>query len=162
MSNSPYETKIKIDISGFENKLKNIQKTLKKRVRVGVLHAETYDNGATTADVASWNEGDGDIRDNTPQRSVIGLPLELYREEIIEAGKDVLRKEGLTERGVKKALKEIGKTARDAIVSAFDNSADGKWAENAPSTVKRKGFNRPMVETGTLASNIEWEVIDGE
>lgn len=162
MSNSPYETKIKIDISGFENKLRNIQKTLKKRVRVGVLHAETYDNGATTADVAAWNEGNGSIGENAPQRSVIGLPLELYRKEIIEAGKDVIRKEGLTETSVKKALKEIGKTARDAIITAFDNRAEGEWAENAQSTVKRKGFNRPMVDTGTLVSNIEWEVVDGE
>ena len=162
MSNSPYETKIKIDISGFENKLKNIQKTLKKRVRVGVLHAETYDNGATTADVAAWNEGDGDIGDNTPQRSVIGLPLELYRDEIIDAGKDVISKEGLTAKGVNKALKEIGKTARDAIISAFDDSAGGRWPDNAESTILRKGFNFPMVETGTLVSNIEWEVVNGE
>lgn len=162
MSKSPYETKIKIDISGFENKLKNIQKTLKKRVRVGVLHSETYDNGATTADVAYWNEGDGDIRDNTPQRSVIGLPLELYRDEIIDAGKDVVKKEGLSSQSIKKALNAIGETARDAIIAAFDNRADGNWAENAPSTIKRKGSDRPMIDTGTLASNIEWEVVNGE
>lgn len=162
MSSSPYEINIKIEISCFENKLKNIQKALKKRVRVGVLNAETYDNGATTAQIAAWNEGNGMIGESTPQRSVIGLPLELYREEIIDSGKSVISKEGLTANGVKKALKEIGKTARDAIISAFDNRAEGEWSENAPSTVKRKGFNFPMVETGTLVSNIEWEVVDGE
>lgn len=161
MAKSPYDLKIDIDISGIEGALQGLEKALKKRVHVGVLNAKTYDNGVTTAEVAAWNEGNGFFNGNTPQRSVIGLPLDLYREEIIDAGIDVIRKEGLTAKSVNNALKEIGKTARDAIISAFDDSADGHWEDNAEETILRKGVNFPMVNTGTLASNIEWEVVDG-
>lgn len=173
MAESPYKIAIKIDDTGFERKLKNIQNALKKKVRVGILHAETYENGSTTADVASWNEieGNGETVDvkaqetfnhGTPKRSVIKVPLKLYEKEIYEAGKDVIKKEGLSSQSIKNALNAVGETARDAIIAAFDNSADGNWAENKPSTIKRKGSDKPMIHTGTLASNIEWEVVNGE
>lgn len=165
MANSPYSLDIKIDATGFENRLKSIKKALNKRVRVGILHAESEENGATTAEIASWNEGDGFFGANdTPQRSVIGLPLSesMYREDIIDAGLDVLEKEGVTAKGVKKALKAIGETAHWAILSAFDSSANGQWAKNSKETLKKKIGEKPMIDTGTLVSNIEWEVVDGE
>lgn len=165
MTQSPYETKIKIDATGFETRLKDIKKALNKRVRVGILHADTEENGATTAQIASWNEGDRVFGANaTPQRSVIGLPLSenMYREDIIDSGLDVLKTEGLTEKGVKKALNAIGETAHWAIISSFDNSAKGQWAPNAKSTLRRKIGDKPMIDTGTLVSNIDWEVVDGE
>lgn len=165
MASSPYSLNIKIDATGFENRLKNIKKALNKRVRVGILHAESEENGATTAEIAKWNEGDGFFGANdTPQRSVIGLPLSesMYREDIIGAGIDVLEKEGVTEKGVKKALKAIGEMAHWAILSAFDSSANGQWAQNSKETLKKKIGDKPMIDTGTLVSNIDWEVVDGE
>ena len=46
---------------------------------------------------------------------------------------------------------------KSLIVKAID---DGIPPPNAPSTVKRKGFDHPLVETGEMRDNVEYR-IDG-
>ena len=33
----------------------------------------------------------------------------------------------------------------------------GGWTPNAPATIKRKGSNRPLVDTGQLVNTVDWE-----
>lgn len=57
-----------------------------------------------------------------------------------------------------KMCKDIGKMMVKDIRSVFGNTS--KLAPNAPSTIRRKGRNEPLVDTGTLRSKVDYRVED--
>ena len=54
--------------------------------------------------------------------------------------------------------KRVGKQMVKDIQSIFGDTS--KLAPNAPSTIKRKGRNEPLVDTGTLRSKVNYRVED--
>ena len=52
-------------------------------------------------------------------------------------------------------LSQIG---RSTVKRVKDIIKQGTTAPNAPATIKKKGFDHPLYETGTLLDNIEYEV----
>ncbi|AZV02122.1 hypothetical protein Arno162_82 [Pectobacterium phage Arno162] len=54
------------------------------------------------------------------------------------------------------ALNTFGKEAQDAIKETFGNTALLK--SNAPATIKKKGFNSPLIETSELRDRLTYRV----
>lgn len=59
----------------------------------------------------------------------------------------------------KAALKRAGMTAQN-IVRAWFTDPRNHWAPNAPSTIKRKGSSRPLIDTGELRKSITYVIVD--
>jgi len=54
---------------------------------------------------------------------------------------------------VERQLKLAGTVAANAAKAWFTNSKN-HWAPNAPSTIRRKGSSRPLIDTGALRQAI--------
>ena len=56
------------------------------------------------------------------------------------------------------ALKVLGKVVEEQVREQIENW-DGRYPNNKKSTVARKGFNKPLVETGTMKRSVKSRVI---
>jgi hypothetical protein len=54
-------------------------------------------------------------------------------------------------------LRRAGMVAQNLVRAWFVNPRNG-WAPNAPSTIRRKGSNRPLIDTGELRKSITYVV----
>lgn len=119
---------------------------------VGVFFdTDTYENGATVAQVAAWNEyGTEDI----PSRPFMRQSFDENRknlEQILEEGfGDLLDGKILPSSVLNKAGKELKTKMKKKIV-------DFKTPPNAPSTIRKKGFDNPLIHTKKLLRSIEFK-----
>ena len=114
-------------------------------------------SGADVVAYATINENGGDKGNNPPRRSFIASTLNLHYKVYT----------ALLVRGVRTAVR-TGKP--QAATKAVEDTAErykrdigrridsGVGPRNAASTVARKGFNHPLVETGTLRKAIAWRM----
>jgi hypothetical protein len=58
------------------------------------------------------------------------------------------------------SLKRAGLTAQN-LVRAWFTDPRNNWAPNAPSTIKRKKSDKPLIDTGELRKSITYVVADG-
>lgn len=119
----------------------------------------TYDDGTTVAMVALYNEFG---TSNIPARSFVRGALFQYKAQIekviAKSLADYLSKK--TQDAVT-PLAKIGKFAASRVVARINTP--GLWAKpNAPATVRKKGFNRPLHDTGKLAKSITYAVRAGD
>jgi hypothetical protein len=61
---------------------------------------------------------------------------------------------------IRKALLDVGQEAQQDVQNWFTNPQNG-WAANSPTTVKAKGSDKPLIDTGALRDAITF-VIRGE
>ena len=55
----------------------------------------------------------------------------------------------------KQACDAVGEYVRGLIMKSIN---EGDWARNAPSTIKKKGKNNPLIDTTTLIKSIDYEI----
>lgn len=124
-------------------------------LRVGFLENSRYlakgKKGAAlnVAQVAFWNEF-GTVR-SPPRpffRTTIARESKTWGDKL---GKAVVA----TNYDGQKALALLGQSMRDDVESAI-----AQWAapRNAPSTIARKGFDKPLVDTGVMQRAVDYEV----
>lgn len=134
----------------------------RKVLRLGVLPREAAlphpsRQGVTVGDVARWNEyGTPD----TPARSWLRDWVDINERDIIQNMiTDTLRllfqkqQEGEAE-----ALGKRGTVYRRSMIDRirYENAFVG----NRPSTIKKKGFDLPLIDTETFVESIRWDVVD--
>lgn len=56
-------------------------------------------------------------------------------------------------KGVQDGLHKAGRVAESAAIDWFTNPANG-WAPNSPETIKLKGSDKPLIDTGELRKSI--------
>jgi len=123
-----------------------------QHVRVGFLEGATYPDGTPVAAVAFWNEyGNG----RAPARPFFRTMLAnestgwaLKMQKLYKATKgDGSRILGMMGDDIKGALKQSIST----------------WSDppNAESTVARKGFNKPLIDTSHMINSVNFEVTNG-
>lgn len=99
---------------------------------------------------------------HTPPRPVIEPAIEANKEEIAE-----LLEEAASERmqGNKREwlnnLRKAGMMGQNVSRGWFTDRRNG-WAENAPATIKAKGSNRPLIDTGAMRRAITYVVDTGK
>ena len=127
-----------------------VDKAASGTVRVGIIESQTYPNGESVAQVAYWNEyGTATI----PARPFFRNTIAEKQGEWADKAAELLKQSDDTNH----ALALIGEGVKGDIVETIQNFRE---PENAPSTVKRKGFDKPLVDTGDLWRAIQSEVVE--
>lgn len=143
--------------SKFRSALRNaVSKAAGGTVRVGILETQTYPTkdgkgDVSVAQVAYWNEyGTATI----PARPFFRNTIAEKQDEWADNAASILQH---ADGDVGKALALIGEGVKGDIVETIQNFSE---PENAPSTVKKKGFNKPLIDTGDLWRAIQSEVVE--
>ena len=158
-------SRLNVSIKADTQALKDVQKGLSKAgyVKVGVLgnEASRGEEGINNAELGAVQEF-GSASKNIPPRSFLRAPLEGDKKQIIKALQSKAVKKAIEEGNAEAALELVGIAAEGVVDEAFATSGGGTWAANKPSTVRKKGSSRPLVDTGELRRSITSEVISGE
>lgn len=135
--------KIKIDDKDIFKALKKQKATLE----VGFWD-DTYSDGESVASVAAFNEYGGG---NTPPRPFMNNCFKRNKRKWVKNVRDRLP----VTLDAKKTFQTLGE---DMIEDLRMEIYRTNTPPNAPSTVKRKGFNKPLIDTGKMVSSIRMEV----
>lgn len=119
------------------------------KVKVGIVEQATYENGRSIAQVAYWNEyGTATI----PPRPFFRQTIAEHKDEWPEKAAAVMRRNG---GDATQTLELMGESVKGQLVETIQNFRE---PPNAESTVRKKGFNKPLIDTGTLWRSIGYEV----
>ena len=117
------------------------------RLRVGFIDSATYPDGQNVASVAFWNEY-GTAR--IPPRPFMRTTIAQNRENWVEMVRKLV-----PIHGADLSLLKLGEEMKGKLVFSILS-----WVEppNAPYTIKKKGFNKPLVETAQMSRSISYEL----
>ena len=117
-------------------------------VRVGVLESATYPDGTPVAMVAFWNEYG---TKTSPVRAFFRTTVSDQKKNWVLSVQNLMKMHD----DPKKVMGLIGEHMRGQIVQSINTWTD---PPNAPYTVRMKGFNAPLRDTGQLMRSISFEV----
>lgn len=135
-------------------KVGSLANTLKKysemnaSVRVGVLENATYPDGTPVAMVAFWNEYG---TKTSPVRAFFRTTVSDQKKNWVLSVQNLMK----IHDDPKKVMGLMGEHMRGQIVQSINTWTD---PPNAPYTVRMKGFQKPLVDTGQLMRSISFEV----
>ena len=135
----------------------------RKTVSAGIhTDAGNEKNGESIAQVAFWNEfgttreKDGAKVQHIPARPFVRLTFEEHNKEWHDEADTQLTamvNGGKTANG---ALNAVGRRMAKDIKSIIGDTS--KLRHNAPATIRKKGFDKPLYETGKLKAAIDFKV----
>ncbi len=123
-------------------------------VKVGFQHglASEEKTGADICDVAAFNElGTEHIPSRPFLRNSIDENENMIRAFLQSQVVDII-KNGKT---AEQALKEIGVFQKSLVQDMIE---EGYFEPNAESTVRRKGSDHPLIDTGTMKNSVEFVI----
>lgn len=138
------------------DKLKTALEDIAKRaasarlVRVGFMEGATYPDGTPVAAVAAWNEY-GSL--NRPPRPFFQA---MINAEKAGWGAKVAAQLKRTNYNADRTLGIMGEDIKGALAQSITDFATPALAE---STIERKGFEKPLVDTGHMLNSITYEVL---
>ena len=124
-----------------------------KTIKAGVLKGAGSYKGVSISQVAKWNEY-GTDNGHIPSRPFIAIATDENKGWQSEVKMQVGRINSSAD--VNGALNTIGKKMKEDIKSVFGDRS--KLRPNAPSTIAKKGFDAPLIDTGKLQEAIDFEV----
>lgn len=127
-------------------------KDMNASVRVGVLENATYPDGTPVAMVAFWNEYG---TKTSPVRAFFRTTVSDQKKNWVLSVQNLMKMHD----DPKKVMGLMGEHMRGQIVQSINTWTD---PPNAPYTVARKGFNKPLVEHGIMMRSISYEVSENE
>lgn len=86
-----------------------------------------------------------------PARPFMQLAWSMFQEKRPTVQKAIARKLVTGEISIDQALAQIGLALEGCIVKSIKN---GNWTPNAPSTVRKKGFDKPLINTAHLMQSV--------
>lgn len=130
---------------------RELQKMTNMEVQVGFQGDEKYEDGTTIAEVAAYNEfGSSD----TPERPFMRQSFENHESEL-QAACDAANRLVSSGGSADQALQQIGVVAKGLVQEEIVN---GGFAPNAESTIKKKGSEQPLIDTGTMRQSVNFVV----
>lgn len=131
---------------------KELEQLAKMEVQVGFqADSGSYENGATLAEVAAYNELG---TSSTPARPFMRKSFENHEKELQNACDQVnktLAKGGTTQQ----ALDELGAFVKGLVQEEI---VSGDFAPNADSTIAKKGSDKPLIDTGFMRQSVNYQV----
>lgn len=121
-------------------------------LRVGFLEGATYPNGTPVAMIAA-------IQDyGAPSK---GIPPRPFFRNVIAAGKNTWGKDLTSiliaaDYNARLALGRMGELIKGQIQTSINK---GSFAPLKPATVKRKGFDKPLIDTAHMVNSVDHEVV---
>ena len=122
------------------------------RVRVGFLEGSTYPDGKPVAMIAAiqeWGTADGRI----PSRPFFRTMIKQKQREWGPAMAGLLKNNGYD---IRRTLDITGQAIAGQL---RDSIVNGAWVPNAPSTVVKKGFDKPLIDTSHMLNSVDHQVI---
>ena len=134
---------------------KQIKELEKLQVRVGYQHGkETHEeSGADIADIAMWNEV-GTSR--SPARPFMRNSVDNNADKINAMCKAQLNKIATGSSTAQDVLNALGVMQKGLIQSEIVN---GTFVPNAPSTIKRKKSDKPLINTGRMRQSVSYVIV---
>ncbi len=130
---------------------RELQKMTNMEVQVGFQGDEKYEDGTTIAEVAAYNEfGSSD----TPERPFMRQSFENHESEL-QAACDAANRLVSSGGSADQALQQIGVVAKGLVQEEIVN---GGFAPNAESTIRKKGSEQPLIDTGTMRQAVNFVV----
>lgn len=130
---------------------RELQKMTEMEVRVGFQGDEKYEDGTSIAEVAAHNElGSSD----TPERPFMRQSFENHESEL-QAACDAANRLVSSGGSADQALQQIGVVAKGLVQEEIVN---GDFAPNAESTIRKKGSEQPLIDTGTMRQSVNFVV----
>ena len=126
-------------------------------VKVGFIAdgagSEDHGDGLTVTQVAVFNEFG---TSTAPERAALRTTADEIKPSMATLADRMLDKIVQGKSTVKQALEIMGLKAQAAIREAINN-----WTTppNAPSTIRQKGANNPLVDTGQMRNSVEFESV---
>ena len=129
-----------------------MEKLRSKRVFVGFQAGKvTDDRGVDMAQIAAFNElGTSDI----PARPFLRKTMEDSEDDIQAFCEE--RVQEIVEGGTAEdALKQLGVYGKSLIQAKIK---DGTWKPNAPSTIRKKKSDKPLIDTGRMRQSVNYVI----
>lgn len=124
------------------------------QVMVGVPAGKTEEDGTSLALVAAVNEF-GSQDGHTPERSFLRAGIRENLAEFKRLNAFTLKALAIGRTTEGQALALLGELAKSKVQ---DKIVHGPFTPNAPSTIARKGSDRPLVDSGNLRQSITYEI----
>lgn len=141
--------KMTADGRRFENLLRELAE---KEVRIGFQKgAATEDDGTDICDVAMWNEL-GTV--NIPSRPFLRNSVD-ENENKIKSFLKSKKNDIVNGVSAEQILKEIGLFQKNLIQEKI---TEGDFTPNAPSTIKKKGSSKPLIDTGRMRQSVNYVI----
>lgn len=143
------------DSSCYRSILRNLADLESTEVQVGLFTQELHDNGYPIVEAAIVNEygsDDGKISERPAHRATFDKNETQIGNRIEKA----VTTERLKDGTVEQALDKVGDWYEDKLKKAVK-----AWRKppNKESTVKRKGFNNPLIHTEKTVNSIESKIV---
>jgi phage gpG-like protein len=146
--------KIDGDFSVLEKLIKELHSNV--HVKIGILGAASYDNGATIAGIGAVHEF-GSLSENIPKWSFLKMPLEKNQVEIANMIKPKMQTL-IEKQDVKGIFKILGIAGESMIQKAFDTGGFGTWTDITAETKIKKGSSSILIDAGVLRKSITSKV----
>ena len=142
---------VKLIDHGFDNIIRQALKLDGKGVKVGIRRGKGSHDGTDMLDIAVYNHfGTATI----PARPFVSDCAEKNAGQIKEAQKRLVYRVYQGSLSADGALAQLGAWY---VNVQQGHILHGGWTPNAPATIKRKGSNKPLVDTGQLVNTVDWE-----
>lgn len=133
-------------------------------VKVGVLADDQLHPGDSigAAGLAAVHEFGSQSR-KIPERSFLRKTLFMKKDEYnawVERNKDGIMADITKGNFYFSVLPKIGSLWVSYVLECFKTGGFGSWAPNSAETVRRKGSDKPLIDTGALRRSITFEVTD--
>ena len=141
-----------INLSGgdkLQAKLAEMGKRMSGRLDVGFFEGETYPDGTSVPTVAFWNEfGTSEIPSRPFFRAMIAEKSPAWG-SILGKSAEANNFDG------QESLSTLGQVMKEQLSGSING-----WTvpSNAPSTIAKKGFDKPLIDSGQLLRAPEYKV----
>ena len=141
---------------GWSDLVREARKLDGLEVSAGILeNSGNYAKGQSLVDVAIWNEyGTSRI----PSRPFIRISSDDNRNAWGKLAENCAGKVLRGNMSARSAGEAVGQQMVKDIKKVFGDK--GKLAPNAPSTIKKKGHDKPLIDTGKLRDSVNYRVED--
>lgn len=133
----------------LEKHLHGLAKRMSGAVEVGFLEGATYPDGTPVAAVAFWNE-----------YGASGPPRPFFRRMIAQEsptwGDKIAKLAQATDDDGPKVLALMGEDIQGALIKSINDLTSPPLA---PSTIKRKGFDKPLIDTSHMVNSTGYRVV---
>ncbi|WP_116892083.1 hypothetical protein [Pseudomonas syringae] len=143
----------KLNTRGLDNLAKRVIALARLKVKTGFFE-DTYEDGVPVAQVAAWNEYGTRFH---PQRPFMQESLEQAKQKIIQALKLAFKSAIKGDRASRRIMKSLGALVVKEMKATISSYPGG----NSPSTIARKGFDRPLFETGKMIESVKFKIGNG-
>lgn len=127
-----------------------LQELADKEVAVGFQHGDAAEeDGTDICDIAAWNELG---TEHIPSRPFLRKSVDENEDKINEFI-DHKASELMNGASAEQVLKDIGIFQKDLIQ---DKIEEGDFAENAESTIRKKGSNHPLIDKGNMKNSVNY------